>query len=211
MKLYPIFLNIENMLAVVVGGGEVAWRKIKDLAEAGARIKIIAPSISKEINEFAGNNRNMVEIIGREYNDGDINGADLVFSCTDNSELNKRIFTEARSKGIIINSVDDPENCTFLVPSSAKRGDLTVAVSTDGTSPAMAARLRRIFEDHIPHNMEEILDSLRDARKILQDNRNLSSGERGEILKKIVNRDRLLKKLVKSGKKRRMKEFLDSF
>ncbi|MCU0822611.1 MAG: bifunctional precorrin-2 dehydrogenase/sirohydrochlorin ferrochelatase, partial [Spirochaetes bacterium] len=130
MKLYPIFLNIENMLAVVVGGGDVASRKVKDLAGAGARIRVIAPDISSEILEFAGKNSNVVEIIQRGYHNGDVNGANLVFSCTDIPELNKAVYIEAREKGIPVNTADDPENCTFFVPSHTRIGELILAVST---------------------------------------------------------------------------------
>jgi precorrin-2 dehydrogenase/sirohydrochlorin ferrochelatase len=210
MKLYPVFLNIEGRLAVVVGGGEVAYRKIKDLAESGARIRIIAPVLHKGIIEFAGKNCNVVEIIEREYQNGDIEDAFIVFSSTDDPELNQRIFQEADTRGIFVNAVDDPANCTFFVPSQTRRGDLLLAVSTSGASPAMAARLRRIFEEHIPDNIEEILDSLREARIILQNNANLSSSERGVILKRIANDDEMLSKLTEYHKEKKIEEFLNS-
>jgi len=210
MKLYPVFLNIDDMLAVVVGGGDVASRKMKDLAGSGARIKIIAPELKSDILEFADKNRNVVEIIQREYKNGDIDGANLVFSCTDNAELNRKIYMEAQEKSIPVNAVDDPENCTFFVPSHTRNGDLLLAVSTSGASPAMAARLRRIFEKHIPENISEILDSLRNARVLLQNKNDLPSRERGDILKKIVNDDSLLLELIKNFKNGTIKEFLDS-
>ncbi len=211
MNLYPIFFNIENRLAVVIGGGEVAYRKACDLLDAGAKVRIVAPEIHKEIEEIKNKNSEKIKIIKREYIFGDIEGASLVYSATDDQDVNKSVYEEATGRGIFINSVDDPENCSFYVPSLVRRGDLILAVSTSGASPAMAAKLRRIIEKCIPSDIEDILDSLREARLILYEFNNLTSSDRGSILKKIVNDDKLLSDLIKHREKGQIKKFLEVF
>ncbi len=196
MKLYPIFINIENRLAVIAGGGKVALRKVKDLLESGARIKIISPDIHKDIEELKKLNPDSIEIIRRKYQKGDLEGAFLVFAATGDPDVNKSIFTEAEEKKILINAADDPDNCSFYVPSMMRRGDLIAAISTSGASPAMSAKLKAAFEKSLPGNIEMILSSMREARTILKSMENLTHTERGMILKKIVNDDKLMKKFL---------------
>ncbi len=210
MKLYPIFFNIENRLAIVIGGGEVGYRKVKDLIDADARIKIISPEIHNGIKELKNKNINRVDIIQREYQYGDIEGASLVYSSTNDTKTNRKVFEEAEEKGIFINSVDDPENCSFYVPSLVRKGDMILAVSTSGASPAMAAKLRRILEKSIPTDIEDILASLQEARSILKNLNNLTSSDRGKILKKIVNDDNLLSQLISNSKNGQIEEFIKS-
>lgn len=206
--LYPIFLNIENSLAVVIGGGEVASRKVRDLFEAGARIKVIAPKVDKGTVELRVDNDEIIEILFRKYRYGDLEGASLVFATTSDKNINRRIYKEAKERGILINSVDDPPNCSFFVPSWMRRGDLYLAVSTGGASPAMAAKLRRLLEKCIPDDIEVILSTLKEARSILHNFNNLSSQERGDVLKKIVNSDELLSDLISQSKKNQIEDFL---
>jgi len=210
MNLYPVFLNIENRLAVIAGAGEVAYRKIKDLLECRAKIKIISPEIHNEIKKLAKDNPKSIEIINREYKHGDINGAYIAFAATGYAEVNKAIFAEAEEKKIPVNSIDDPDNCTFFVPAVSRRGSFVLAVSTGGDSPALAAKLRTIFEKSIPGNIEEMLSSLSEARKILKKIDHLSSNERGEILKKIIGDELLLKKLIESHSRGKAEETIKS-
>jgi precorrin-2 dehydrogenase / sirohydrochlorin ferrochelatase len=209
MKLYPIFVNIENRLAVIVGGGEVAYRKLNDLLDSGAKIKIIAPVIKKGIKDLQTKNRDFIEIIQREYKYRDIEGAYIIFAATNNPEINKSIYQEAEKKQIPVNSADDPDNCSFFVPSMTRKGDLIIAVSTSGDSPAMAARLRRSLEKNIPKNIEDILSALRKAREILKSMKNLTQSERAVILKKITEDDDLLEKLVQHNKKDTIPSFFN--
>jgi precorrin-2 dehydrogenase / sirohydrochlorin ferrochelatase len=195
MKLYPVFANIENRLAVIAGGGKVALRKAKDLLESGARVKIISPEIHEEIKEQLNSYPDLIKIIRRKYKKGDLKGAFLVFAATGDSEVNKAIFAEAEAQNILINAVDDPDNCSFYVPSMIRKGDLVAAISTSGASPAMSAKLRSAFEKRLPENIENILSSLREARMILKNMENLTQTERGEILKKIVNDDKSIEEL----------------
>lgn len=199
MKLYPVMMNLEKRLTLVIGGGAVAARKIADLLEAGAFVRIISPDFVPEIIKMNQLNPDRVELVEKRYVKGDLQGAVLVFSATDNREVNSAVYEEAKGLGILVNAVDDPPNCSFYVPSFVRRGDLVFALSTSGASPAMAAKLRRMLEDMLPHEIDNMLKVLRRGREILKtDNsfKHIDTDCRGDILKKIVNDDELLKKLT---------------
>ncbi len=196
MKLYPLMVCIEEKLVVIIGGGAVALRKAKDLVRAGASVKIISPQISPGLRELALLEN--IQLIERGYCHGDLHGAALVFSTSDNSSVNRAVFNEAEKMGVFINGADDPENSNFHVPSSVTKGDFIFTLSTGGSSPAMAARLRREFESRIPENIEIILVRLREARELLKNREEFSdydSPRRGDILRHIANDDSLLKSI----------------
>lgn len=198
MKLYPVMVNIEGKLAVVIGGGEVGGRKVMDLLESGARVKVVSPVFNDEIMTAADEFTGSVELVPRKYMNGDLDGAVMVFSATDDPAVNHEVFLEADSKNILINAVDDPPNCSFYVPSFVRKGDLLFALSTSGASPAMAARLRRELEQHIPEKIDLLLERLKTAKNLLKTHHTFSgiaSPERGAIMKKIVSDDALLHKL----------------
>lgn len=211
MRLYPVFLNIAHRSVVVIGGGEVALRKIRDLLKAGAQISAISPEFHQDILKLSEEQGKNLKLIKREYREGDLMDAILAFSTTDDPEINRRVFGEAEEKNIFINSADDPPHCSFIVPSWNQRGDLLLALSTGGASPAMSARLRRELEAHIPDNIERILVVLREARDILMSEDEfhpMGSTERGELLKRIVNSDTLLSDLIARYEKGELKKFL---
>lgn len=211
MKLYPAMLNIAGRKVLVVGGGEVALRKIRDLLECGALVTAISPDFHESITGRAASSPDALTLLRRPYRQGDCGGFLIVFAATDSNATNREIYREASENNILINAVDDPENCTFYVPSWFRRDDLLVAVSTGGISPALAAKLRRGIEDAIPEAIEEKLDALRHARWMLRDDeefRDLTSQQRGEILKAIVMNDEMLERLVDSHKKGSLKEYI---
>jgi precorrin-2 dehydrogenase/sirohydrochlorin ferrochelatase len=138
---YPIFLDIRDRLCVVVGGGPVGWRKAKGLAEAGARVRLISARVYAEWKE-----RSDVEIYQREYRPGDLRGAFLAFAATDDRNVNAAVAEEARREKIPVNVVDAPEEGDFSLPARFNRGDLTVAVSTNGKSPAFAVLVKDFLQ-----------------------------------------------------------------
>ncbi len=195
MKLYPVMVNMNGKSVVIIGGGEVAARKVADLLEAGAVVKVISPEFNDDIIKAADLYKDKVILLKRKYEKNDLNGAFIVFSATNDSAVNAGVFREAEESGILINAVDDPPNCSFYVPSFVRKGDLLFALSTGGASPAMAARLRREIEKHIPEDIETVLEKLKNARTLLKEEECFScidSPERGKILKKIVSDDKLL-------------------
>jgi len=198
MKLYPIMVNMNDKSVVIIGGGEVAARKVSDLLEAGAHVKVISPEFNDEIIKASDLYKDKIVLLKRRYEKNDLENAFIVFSATNDSAVNAEVFREAEQKGILINAVDDPPNCSFYVPSFVRKGELLFSLSTGGASPAMAARLRREIEKHIPEGIDLILEKLKRSRMLLKEEECFScidSSERGRILKKIVNDDRLLEQM----------------
>ncbi|MFZ2063571.1 MAG: bifunctional precorrin-2 dehydrogenase/sirohydrochlorin ferrochelatase [Candidatus Binatus sp.] len=165
MGYIPIFLDVTGRESVVVGGGEVAARKVEALLEAGARVTVVSPSLSPALKTLVA--RRLVTHIAREYQRGDIRGCVLVYAATDDPKLHRELAAEARALGIPINVVDVPELCTFISPAVVKRGELQIAISTGGASPAFAARLRRALEDQFGAEYALTLEVLRAARRRL--------------------------------------------
>jgi precorrin-2 dehydrogenase len=139
MSYCPVFLNITGRRCVVVGGGAVAWRKVNMLLEHGAQVEVISPQMCLGLGELAASCA--VKLTHREYKSGDLKGAFIVVAATNDSQTNERVAEEAKEQGTLINVVDVPKLSNFIVPSSLRRGDLTVAVSTSGKSPALARKI----------------------------------------------------------------------
>ncbi len=211
MQLYPVMLNLENRRVVIIGGGDVALRKARDLLEAGAHVLVIAPDVHEEFKDLAGLYGTSLKILQRPYQPGDLADAALVFAATSNTDVNRAVFTEAQERNIFINAVDDPPNCSFFTPSFIKKGGLILTLSTSGKSPALAARLRREIEKYIPEDIELKLAALAEIRELLKSDKEyaqLSSSERGRLLKLIVNNDALLKEAVAAFGSGGLRQFL---
>jgi len=138
---YPIFLDLTGRLAVVVGGGPVAERKVRTLLRYGADVAVIAPEVTELLHELSDDQRITIE--WRGYASGDLEGAFLVICATDSEEVNRAVHAEAEGRGQLVNVVDVPELCNFIVPSVVRRGPLQIAISTGGAAPAVAKRIRR--------------------------------------------------------------------
>jgi precorrin-2 dehydrogenase/sirohydrochlorin ferrochelatase len=200
MKLYPAMLNVSGKQIYVIGGGNVAFRKIQDLFECGAVIKVISPEITDSINDLAGNNPGKIKIIKRAYEYGDLAGAHIVFSATNIESVNREVYREAIERNIFINAVDDPANCSFFVPSSFNRGDLIVSVSTSGVSPSMASRIRKDIEKTMPASIAGTLEVLKRVRLLLKEDAgfsHISQENRSMILKKITGSDEIISDLMR--------------
>ena len=141
MNLLPIFLKLDGRPGLLVGAGNVALEKINSLLITGLRLRVIAPEAKAEIQQLAQENR--LEWIQRSFDPADLDGNFVVIAATDKLELNATIYHEAVRRGILVNSVDDPPHCDFYFGSVVRRGDLQIAISTAGESPAVAQRLRR--------------------------------------------------------------------
>jgi precorrin-2 dehydrogenase / sirohydrochlorin ferrochelatase len=165
MGYIPIFLDVTGRECVVVGGGEVAERKVEALLNAGAHVTVVSPRLSQSLESIAA--RGLVTHIARDYERGDIRGCVLVYAASDDPKLHRELVAEARALGIPINVVDVPELCTFISPAVVNRGDLQIAISTGGASPAFAARLRRALEDQFGTEYALALKVLRAARRRL--------------------------------------------
>jgi len=156
---YPIELNLAGREVVVAGGGTVAARKVAGLLEAGARVRVVSPSF---VEELAG--RGDVTLQTQAYDASVLHGALLVFACTDDPALNRRVADDARAAGALCNVADDPPNCDFMVPAVLRRGRLTVAVGTSGASPALAAALRDRLEELLEAEYAQLVEELAQVR-----------------------------------------------
>jgi siroheme synthase-like protein len=211
MTLYPVMVNIENRPVAMIGGGNVALRKTRDLLEAGARVTVIAPEIQERFSDLVKEYGDRIALIEKEYKSGSLENYSLVFSAANNAEVNAAVYAEAHSKNIFINIADDPSHCSFFIPSFIRKGDLVLALSTSGSSPAYAARLRRMLEENIPEKIELILSALAEIREILKSDKDFSSldtKKRGELLRRIANDDKLLDGLLSASAENKLPEFL---
>jgi precorrin-2 dehydrogenase / sirohydrochlorin ferrochelatase len=166
MGFIPIFLQVEAKLCLVVGGGEVAARKAQALAAAGAAVTVISPQVNPVLTEEAGSGR--IALLRRAYRDGDMAGHLLVYAATNDPELNRRLFEEARRLNILINVADSPDHCSFIAPSVIRRGRLQVAISTAGASPALARNIRERMEIWLGDELEVLLEIMAGARDWLK-------------------------------------------
>ena len=144
MQFYPVNLNIHKRFCLIVGGGEVAARKIEQVLACEARVTVISPKACPRIRELAAEGR--IEWHQRGYCPGDLRGAFLVFAATDKADVQQQVVSEAKERGILLNSADTPEACTFQVPATVRQGELLLAISTGGGSPAVAAWIRKRLE-----------------------------------------------------------------
>jgi precorrin-2 dehydrogenase/sirohydrochlorin ferrochelatase len=144
MQYYPIYLNVENRRCVVVGGGDVAERKVQRLLECGARVVVIGRTLTPALEVMIKDG--LIDWIEGDYDEAHLQDACLVIGATDREAVNARISEDTRGKGVLVNIVDDPEKCDFILPSLFQRGDLTVAISTGGKSPALAKKMREELE-----------------------------------------------------------------
>lgn len=142
---YPVYLDLTGRACVVVGGGRIAERKVDTLLRYGADVTVIAPEITPAMEAHVDEDRIIVE--RRGYVRGDLTGAFVVICATDSEEVNRAVYSEAEEMGVLVNVVDVPPLCNFIVPSIVKRGGLQIAISTGGAAPAVAKRVRRHLQE----------------------------------------------------------------
>ncbi len=166
MSLLPIFVKLRDRLVVVVGGGAVAEGKIEGLFAAEARVRVVAPQVTPAIAQWTEQGR--VEWKAKTFAPADLDGAYLVIAATSAPGVNEVVFSEADARGILCNAVDDIERCHFYYGSVVQRGDLQIAISTNGKSPALAQRLRLQLERQFGPEYELWLEWLGAARELLR-------------------------------------------
>jgi siroheme synthase-like protein len=160
---YPVNLIVEGRRCLVVGGGNVAARKAAGLRACGADVHVVAPAIGDAMRRVDG-----VTWEERPYRAGDVAGYRLAVAATGDPDVNRAVFDDGEAVGVWVNSADDPASCSFTLPSVARRGPVTVTVSTGGHSPALAAWLRERFEAQLGPEYETLVDLLATERAALQ-------------------------------------------
>jgi precorrin-2 dehydrogenase/sirohydrochlorin ferrochelatase len=145
--MYPVSLDITNKLCVVVGGGNVAARKVRGILTAGGHVRIVSPECSARLDALMG--QSGIEWRQKLFGVEDLAGAFLVFAATDNPAVQKTIVQAAHARNLLVNVADSPELCDFQIPAVLRRGDLSISVATNGTTPAVAAMVRKRLEELI--------------------------------------------------------------
>jgi precorrin-2 dehydrogenase / sirohydrochlorin ferrochelatase len=163
MSLFPIFLKLTARPCVVIGAGHLAESKIESLQAAAAQITVIAPQASNRILDWAASGE--IQYHQRLYRQGDLTGNFLVVAATNDPAVNRAVFAEATEKDILCNAVDDPPFCDFYFPSVVRRGDLQIAISTAGASPALAQQLRKELNAQLPLDLGDWLTDLGNLRR----------------------------------------------
>ncbi len=166
MKYYPVFLNISGKKCVVVGGGEVALRKVKMLLECDGKVTVVSPKPHPEIAKLSKEGE--IHLVRRDYEAEDLRDAVLAVASTNVKEINRKVADEARKEGVLLNVVDDPEQSDYIVPSFFQRGDLTIAISTGGTSPALARKMRAKLEQDFGKEYASLLSLIGEVRSVLK-------------------------------------------
>lgn len=184
-QMFPIFLKLESRPCLVVGAGVVAEGKIQGLLAERASVKVVAPDATPQIRQWAS--AGVIEWHQREFESTDLEGKFLVIVATSSRDVNTRVFTEAHAKGILCNAVDDPPNCDFYYPAVVRRGDLQIAISTGGHSPALAQRIRQELEQQFGPEYESWLAELGKQREELAA-RDLDADVRKRILHELASR-----------------------
>jgi siroheme synthase-like protein len=166
MSLFPMFVKLHGRLVVVVGGGEIAAGKIDGLLKAGAKIRLVTPAV--HVSLVSAIRARKIEWVPREFAAGDLDGASFAIAATSAPGVNASVFREAEARGILCNAADDIEHCHFYYGSVVQRGDLQIAISTNGKSPALAQRLRQELEQQFGPEYEVWIEWLGAARELLR-------------------------------------------
>ncbi len=183
--LFPMFLKLEGRKCVLVGAGTIAAQKLEGLLQSGAAVQVVAPLASDEIRELARVGR--ITWIEAEFQPGHLQDASLAIAATGNREVNQAVFSAAQQRGVFCNSVDEPERCDFYYPALVRRGDLQIAISTAGKSPALAQRIRRELEEQFDSSYIGWLNWLGTVRESLF-SREMDPEQRRRILHRIAGR-----------------------
>jgi precorrin-2 dehydrogenase / sirohydrochlorin ferrochelatase len=161
--LFPLFLKLEGRVCLVVGGGPEVAGKIPGLLASGAQVRIVAPQVTEAIRRLT--DENSVIWYARQFEPGDLDGVALAIALDDDDAVNAEVYREATARGVLCNVVDQPDRCHFYYPAVVRRGQLQIAISTGGVSPALASQIRRDLEEQFDSAYSEWVDALGDARE----------------------------------------------
>lgn len=199
---YPVLLKMDGKRCLVVGGGTVALRKVQTLSEHGADVVLVSPDICPELEQLSKDG--IVRIIARDYKPEDLNGVYLAVAATDDAAVNEEVAAEAKRIGILVNVVDKPDISDFIVPSQFSRGDIIVAVSTCGRSPALARKIRGELESELKAEYAQLAVIAGEVRSELKEAGITVSAEDWQ---KALDLNSLIE-LIRRGKNREAREIM---
>ncbi|REE00985.1 precorrin-2 dehydrogenase/sirohydrochlorin ferrochelatase family protein [Marinoscillum furvescens] len=188
--LFPVFLKLNQLQTVVVGGGNVGLEKVEALLknDPNARIRVIAPEIKTELRAIAAQSE-YIEIVERKVRGRDLRKADLLILATDNYSLHERLKQKAKRRRLLTNVADTPNLCDFYLGSTVKKGDLKIGISTNGKSPTFAKRFRQTLEEILPESTPELLNQLKTIRDRLKGDFQYKVDKLNEITSVMVNNE----------------------
>ena len=199
---YPVFLKISGKKCLVIGGGRIALRKAASILDCGAKVTIVGPVILPELRKLA--RKKNLTLIQRNVQSEDMKTAEIVIAATDSRETNRKVAERAKKQKVLVNVVDDPDHSDFIVPSFFRRGDLTVAVSTGGSSPAFAKKVRARLERMIGEDYSQLLSIVKEVRsELIKKGKKVSPEDWQEGL----DLD-LFFKLLESGERKKVRKIL---
>jgi siroheme synthase-like protein len=199
---YPILLNVQGKKCLVVGGGNIALRKVQMLVEHGANVEVVSRTFCPELSRLAKDGA--IRAIHRDYKAEDLDDSFVAIIATDDSEVNEMVATEARRMGILTNVVDKPDSSDFIVPSYFRHGDIIVAVSTSGRSPALARKIRGELETYLKHEYAQLAVIASEVRSELKEGGIAVSADDWQ---EVLNLNSLVE-LIRRGKNREAKEIM---
>ncbi len=200
---YPVNLLVTGRRCVVVGAGRIAARKIESLLEAGADVTAVAPDVGETVRAWAAEGR--IRLVERPFTEADVDDAWLVITATDDPEVNRAVFVAGEARRIFVNSADDPANCSFTLMSVVRRGDIVVAIGTNGRSPALATFLKDHVRDEMGPEYETLLELLSEAREEMR-----SAGRSSEDADWRAAIDSGILELIREGRESEAREQLRS-
>ena len=194
---YPAHLDLSGKLCVVVGGGRVGERKVMGLLDANAMVRVVSMTLTPALEHLADEDR--FETILAPYESVHLRGAWLVFAATNSREVNARITSDARVHNLLINVADSPETTNFIVPSTVRRGDLCIGISTGGHAPTLAARLSDELENRFGTEYGSLLELLGEMRDYIRQEIEVSELRR-EAMHRLVDAEADLRSLLRDGR-----------
>ncbi len=189
-NLFPIFLKLENLQLLIVGGGYVGMEKLEAVVSnsPAAAITLVATQISTEIKELAQHYPNIL-LIEKPYDINDLADNDIVIAAINNPAISKQVVQDAKSKKILVNAADKPELCDFYLSSVVKKGNLKIAISTNGKSPTIAKRVKEVLNDTLPDEIDTLLNNMQSIRNKLSGDFAEKVKQLNEITKGLINPD----------------------
>lgn len=168
--LFPVFLKLDKLQVLIVGGGNVALEKVGLMFKHAwnGHIRLVAPQILPEIEELIKNFPYQIEVVRRNYQSCDLEGINVLIAATENRETNLAIRKEAKKRNILVNVADTPDLCDFYLSSVVKKGDLKIAISTNGKSPTLGKRMKDLLNEVLPSEIDELLQNLKTVRDSLK-------------------------------------------
>lgn len=192
--LFPLFLKLDGRLCVVVGGNRETEGKIAGLLASGARVRLVSPTVTDGIREYV--DAGQIAWTARRFESGDLDGVTLVIALDEDDAVNEQVYREATDRGVLCNVVDQPERCHFYYPAVVRRGQLQIAISTGGLSPALASEIRRDLDEQFEAAYAEWIEALGRARE--------------RVLRKLPRSGRRTKLLQRMATKRAFRNFAAS-